>query len=490
MFSLNNNGFILQTNTQISVTGKLVWNNATAVMTPGTHTRPNNQNPSNIISLEITFPSCGVQPLKINDTTSKLVRTKQITFDQSMELREGDLSAGGALEELSYGVDANGNLTTIDIHLETTTMILGVSKKVFLRLSCGDVDNENCGLIKVGAYDSDPLGIVDLVNNPGLSFASIMLQRMNSSYLLFSGDFNMVSYCIPKFIALFYKKGASSAPPATNTEFVTSLYWYPNFNSGRNGALGMDLDFATTTPPPTESLSDPNPSPMIDPTFEDDSNVIDNNVSQIGSFQIVPLDAFLSSVPQLAQLFPQTDFGCGGQILQSIDVKIGEQKLFTEDIAQPAPLEEHLGVMPNQRIYITAQDPRYFEISINSVAEPECTSTTKGAGPEFLRDRKIAKMGRSVVMSSQRSTLRSQLRKMGTLGFQATKGKLSAGSYKKDVVIRRKPKTLRAGGSDYIQLKKWRALSHGKSVKPGTDTIPNSRNFLLNMAENDGCILL
>jgi len=79
--------------------------------------------------------------------------------------------------------------------------------------------------------------------------------------------------------------------------------------------------------------------------------------------------------------------------------------------------------------------------------------------PELFKNVKTQKMGRNAVFSSNRSRLRSQLRFMNTGGFQATKGKLSAGSYKKDVVIRRKPVTLKTSGADYIQLKKWRALS-------------------------------
>ena len=80
---------------------------------------------------------------------------------------------------------------------------------------------------------------------------------------------------------------------------------------------------------------------------------------------------------------------------------------------------------------------------------------------------------------------------MGTLGFQATKGKLSAGSYKKDVVIRRKPKTLRAGGSDYIQLKKWRALSHGEpsTTTTATDTIPVS-DTTAGSSQLGSCVIL
>ena len=78
---------------------------------------------------------------------------------------------------------------------------------------------------------------------------------------------------------------------------------------------------------------------------------------------------------------------------------------------------------------------------------------------DLFKNVKTQKMGRNSTFSSVRARLRSQLKKIGTSGFKATKGKFSAGSYKADVAIRRKPVTLRTSGADYIQLKKWRALS-------------------------------
>jgi hypothetical protein len=79
--------------------------------------------------------------------------------------------------------------------------------------------------------------------------------------------------------------------------------------------------------------------------------------------------------------------------------------------------------------------------------------------PQTFKNVKFQKMGRNAVFSSSRAINRNQLLRMHTAGLNATKGILSEGSYPNGVTVRRKPKTLKTTGGDYVQLKKWRELS-------------------------------
>ena len=79
--------------------------------------------------------------------------------------------------------------------------------------------------------------------------------------------------------------------------------------------------------------------------------------------------------------------------------------------------------------------------------------------PQTFKTTKFQKMGRNSIFSSGRAINRNQLLRMHTPGFNATKGLLSEGSYPSGVTVRRKPKTLKTSGGDYVQLKKWLELS-------------------------------